>query len=104
MKIVSLRRADWDKWNKFCMQSDDAWFWHTTWWMEYALQHNPELLGKSKSFFITDGSRILAICPLIVEEHAHQDVGHREFSYSGSYGVAPATSNELSEKVRRANL
>jgi hypothetical protein len=104
MKIVSLRRADWDKWNKFCMQSDDAWFWHTTWWMEYALQHNPELLGKSKSFFITDGSRILAICPLIVEEHAHQDVGHREFSYSGSYGVAPATSNELSEKGRRAIL
>ena len=42
MEIVSLSRPYWEKWNKFCIQSDDAWFWHTTWWMEYALKHNPE--------------------------------------------------------------
>ena len=104
MEIVSLSREYWEKWNQFCIQSDDAWFWHTTWWLEYSLEHKPELLGSSKSFFITDGSRILAICPLIVETHENQGVGHKEFSYSGSYGIAPATSNELSEKGRRKIL
>ena len=104
MEIVSLSREHWKKWNQFCIQSDDAWFWHTTWWLEYSLKHKPELLGSSKSFFITDGSRILAICPLIVETHENQGVGHKEFSYSGSYGIAPATSNELSEKGRRKIL
>ena len=104
MEIVSLSRDHWEKWNQFCIQSDDAWFWHTTWWLEYTLEHKPELLGSSKSFFITDGSRILAICPLIVEAHENQGVGHKEFSYSGSYGIAPATSNELSGKGRRKIL
>tara|TARA_B100000029_G_C17571966_1_gene956904 strand:+ start:908 stop:1987 length:1080 start_codon:yes stop_codon:yes gene_type:complete len=104
MEIVSLGRQYWEKWNEFCIQSDDAWFWHTTWWMEYTLKHNPELLATSKSFFITDGSRILAICPLIMEEHVYQGLSHREFSYSGSYGISPATANELSAKGRRAIL
>ena len=100
MQIVLLTERHYQDWNDFCLESDGAWFFHTTDWLVYTLNYRPELAGESKSFFVTDGSRMLAICPLILETHLQGEDRFKEFSYSGSFGVTPALVNDLSEKYR----
>ena len=100
MQIVPLTKECYADWDRFCLESDDAWFWHTTEWLEFTLHFRPELKSESKSFFVTDGSRILAICPLILEITEYQGQEVKEFSYGGSFGFTPALANELSEAKR----
>ncbi len=101
MEIKQLTKKDYEKWDEFCNVSDDCWFWHTSKWLEYTLNYNPSLNSELKSFFIIKNNKIIAICPLLLEEIN----GLKEFSFGGSYTPLPAFANELrrkeKEKVRK---
>ena len=100
MQIVTLTKERYADWDKFCIESNDAWFWHTSDWLEYVLEYKPELKGQSKSFFVISESQIMGICPLILETTQFCEQKIREFSCAGSAGAKPALSNNLSQKKR----
>lgn len=85
-----------EAWDRFCQESDDAWFWHTSSWIEYNLVYRPELAAKSFSFFVIEGKKILAICPLILENIKPG----REFSFGEIPGPVPAFANNLSKRQK----
>lgn len=96
MEIIKLTLDKYKEWDDFCLYSDDAWFWHTSQWLEYNLDYQPELKSQSKSFMAVDNNKIIAICPLILETHKKI----KEFSYGGGYCPTPAFSNNLTKKTK----
>ena len=93
MKIKKLTLDD-PRWNKFCYESDECWFWHTSDWMDYTLEYTGED-SELLSFYIEDGNKdIVAICPLIREKN--------KLSFSGSFGPNPALRNQLSQKLSKS--
>lgn len=96
METVLLTKDAYKAWDEFCLESDDAWFWHTSKWMEYVLNFWPDSTSVSKSFFVMKNGRAAAICPLILEENNRV----KEFSYLRSFGFLPALSNYLTKKER----
>ncbi len=102
MKLLPLRADDARRWNEFCVSSDDAWFWHTTQWLDYSLAYRPELAPKSVSFFGVAEGRIVAICPLIIETENEDSGKLAQFSNGGDAVAAPAFANGLPERQRKA--
>jgi len=100
MEIISLLQDNYGKWDEFCMQSDDAWFWHTSKWLEYTLNYNTDLNSTSLSFIVIEDDRILAVCLLLLETIKFNNRELREFSFGGSPIWAPALANYLSRKRR----
>ncbi|QQG46239.1 MAG: GNAT family N-acetyltransferase [Candidatus Niyogibacteria bacterium] len=96
MKIHALTPSDCGRWDDFCLESDDAWFWHTFGWLKYTLDYKPEYKPRSLSFFMEEGGRIIAISPLILEERGSV----KEFSYGGGWGPIPALANDLTKNER----
>ena len=95
MKIKKLSLGD-TRWDKFCLESDDCWFYHTITWMKYTLEYGGED-SELLSFYIEDGNKdILAICPLIRY--------HNKFVFSGSNGPNPALKNILSPNISKKLL
>ncbi len=97
MQIISLTKEKYRDWDKFCLESDDAWFEHTSKCLEYNLNYRPKLKSTQESFFITDSNKIVAICPLILEINK----GVKEFSSCGYYGITPAFANNLTKKSKK---
>lgn len=95
MKVKRISPDD-TRWNEFCLESDDCWFFHTLDYMEYILEYggtDSEML----SFYIEDGNKdILALCPLI----RHKD----KLLFSGATGPNPALRNRLSEPLSKKLL
>jgi Acetyltransferase (GNAT) domain len=96
--LTTDRYADWDA---FCLKSPDAWYWHTTQWLEYSLHYRPELQPRSESFLCLLNGEIAALCPLITETYANGEP-MTEFSFGGDAVPAPAFAEELSHKDRKA--
>lgn len=96
MEIAPLTKDTYRSWDEFCLESDDAWFWHTSKWMEYVLNFWPDSTSDSKSFFVIKNGRVAAICPFILEENN----GVKEFSYLHSFGFLPAFANYLTRKEK----
>lgn len=96
METVRLEKDKYKEWDDFCISTDDAWFWHTTSWLEYSKAYNPRLDSKPVSFFINDKRDIVAICPLLMENREVEGRLVQDFSYGGSYGPTPALKNGLS--------
>lgn len=93
MKIKKIGN-DYQKWDDFCLESDDCWFWHTTEWMKYSIEYNNCQDSEILSFYLEDGAGvILAICPLIREED--------KFTFGGSFCPNPALRNGLSSKLSK---
>lgn len=82
------------EWDNFCLESDDAWFWHTSKWLEHVLNFRFDSNSESRSFFVKKDNKIAAICPLILEGKD----GFKEFSYNLDYGPVPAFVNDLTKK------
>ena len=92
MNIKKLT-LDHPKWNKFCLESNDCWYYHTIDWMKYALEYGGNE-SKLLSFYVEDNSGdILAICPLI----QHQD----KLNFCGLITPNPALKNDLSENLSK---
>ena len=99
MDIIPLTLDRYEDWDAFSLSCDDAWFWHTTAWLDYTLAYRPDLTPTSKSFMVIDGGRVQAICPLIVEERLAGEAGKtvREFSFGGGFGPPPVFSTQTRE-------
>lgn len=101
-EIIKLTGDNYPIWDEICQKSDDAWFWHTTEWLNYCMSYGAEKYKvKNISFMLVDGSHPLAICPLLLERHIGPDGKERlEFSTAGSggYGNIPALRSGLTEE------
>lgn len=85
---------DWlDEWDAFCINSSDAWFWHTSNWLSYNQEYAPRLEPVHRSFMITRSKEILAICPLLSIETD----GVVELDFPSGFGIAPAVSDSISQ-------
>lgn len=89
-------------WDDFCLHSSEAWFWHTTQWLDYTLAYRPELTPVSHSFFVSVGENISAICPLVLETSREAGGEARQFSYGGDAVPAPAFADGLSANAKKA--
>ncbi len=101
MDVVAL--ANNQEWDRFAGLSGDAWFWHTTHWMDYAKEHSGERYFGNPSFYISENGEALAICPLLVEA-GFQDEGVKRFSFMGLPVPFPAMRNGLSYEKRQMVL
>jgi Acetyltransferase (GNAT) domain len=104
LTIVPLTPERCAEWDQFCLQSPDAWFWHTSRWLEYTLHYRPELQPRSYSFFCLHAGSVAAVCPLILETYNREADPIREFSYGGDAGPAPGLANTLSERTKKKVL
>lgn len=100
MEIVPLTRDLYEEWDRFCMQSDDAWFWHTTDWLEYTVQLRPELNSQQKSFMIMNNNAPAAVCPLILNTISEDGGKYNMFSFDREGINLPVLENNLSLKQR----
>jgi len=101
MEIVELKQNKYKDWDKFCLESDDAWLWHTWAWLEMNLNFRPKSKPISKSFFILENNKMVAICPLIIEICGEKA---KEFSFADGYGPIPALANSLTKKTKEKTL
>ena len=67
MEAILLTKDKYQQWNDFVDTSSDAWFWHSTHWLEYTLNYIPG--SSSLSFMVMENKQILAICPLILKDN-----------------------------------
>jgi len=58
--------TDSNAWDKFCLDNNDSFFWHTSRWLEYTLNYIP--YSKLLSFVVTENNQMIAICPLVLSE------------------------------------
>ena len=65
MEIEKLNDGNKDEWNTFCLKSSDAWFRHTTYWMDYILSCRFDSNSVNHSFLIRQNKEIVAVVPLI---------------------------------------
>lgn len=102
MEFVSLTKDKYEMWDKFCLETDGAWFWHTTDWLEYSLAYRPDYQAVSKSFFVIDEHKPIAVCPLIVENINYCDKNIFRFGNSAFDGhiIIPALCSDLNEDRR----
>jgi hypothetical protein len=103
VEITALTADHFNSWDEFCLESDDAWFWHTTSWLSYCTSYGEKLEAQNLSFMITDTAGILAVCPLLMEKKIGADnCCSYEFSTSGGGGpgILPALRNDLSADRR----
>jgi len=92
MDLCELTKELYSSWDEFCMKSDDAWFWHTTDWLDYSLALRPEHESKQMSFAVKNNNEIIAICPLIMNNLSGKNV----FTYDNEVpGETPALKNTL---------
>lgn len=96
MQVIELTKNDYRLWDDFCLESDDAWFWHTSDWLEYNLAYKPEFRSRLRSFYILKDKKIAAVCPLILNDVD----GVKEYSLGGVHGPAPALANHLAKKEK----
>lgn len=104
MEIIALTSDLYATWDKFCLESDDAWFWHTTSFIEYTLNLRPELQSQSKSFLVINDNIIIAVCPLILNFLKEEQLTYNIFSFDRSYGYTPAIKNALSDRQKQDAL
>jgi len=98
LKIIKLTKDKYKDWNQFCLESDDAWFLHTTGFIEYSLNYKPELKTQNFSFLIYWKDEIAAIVPLTLETY---EAGRKEFSFGKGEILCPALKNSFSQQERK---
>jgi len=97
MKIDVLNNDKYRLWDQFCLESESAWFWHTTNWLDYCVEYGKARYNtRNLSFYLSDDVGIVAICPLLAENRE----GLVEFAATGggNYIAAPAFRNDLKEE------
>lgn len=100
MELIPLDSKLRQAWDEFCLKSPDAWFWHTADWLDYNLAYRPELEPRSFSFLCVDGSRVLAVAPLLVTSHEQDGRRWSTFSLCGNALPSPALDGALSSAER----
>lgn len=80
MKTVSRKEVGSERWNTFCDSHKGAWWWWRGEWLDYQVARGTLDL----SFGVDDAGRLIAICPLLLEERD----GVRSFMMEGHPGPA----------------
>ncbi len=104
MDIEYLKKANRPEWDEFCFQSDYAWFWHTSNWIEYCVHYKPHLKTESQSFFLKRNREIIAVVPLFVENHEIENKTYKVFRMAEGPILFPALKSNISEKEREKIL
>lgn len=100
MNVVKFDFADRNKWDDFCAENTLAWFWHTSWRLEHALNCSFSITSENHSFYIENGGEVLAIVPLTVDHYLHAEGNQAvriEMTYGGNKTPCPVVSNKLKE-------
>ena len=109
MKVEPLDDQDFAKWDAFAARSPDAWFWHTSHWMNYTRAYAGKSFQRNLSFWVTRGGAKLAIVPCFLEigpavlSLYHDDVDGSDrtrLTYAGVPLPAPALSDDLNAQGR----
>lgn len=100
MEVVSFAELGKDAWNMAVYSSDDAWFWHTRLYTDFLLELNQGQNVQDLSFAFVDGSRVLAACPLYLENSTNV----KQFGCGGEPIPFPALSRILSSTARQRVL
>lgn len=100
MELIPLTASNRGAWDEFCLKSPDAWFWHTTDWLDYNLAYRLELKPRSLSFLCREGSRVLAVVPLLMTHHEQDGRTWKAFSLSGNFIPSPALDGEFDQAGR----
>lgn len=98
-EIVRLTPDKYKEWDYFCLESDDAWFWHTTDWIEFIVNREEELKTQNLSFLVYQAGRLKAVAPLAIETHQSAEGEVKEFSFERWSIPSPAFANNLSRVV-----
>lgn len=85
-----------DTWNAFALASDDAWFWHTTQWLEFVAEVGRSSHLGDLSFGIVKDGKLSGICPVVLEDRD----GFRRLTYLGEFIPCPAFANDLDAAQR----
>lgn len=101
LEIIKLTKNKYKDWNQFCLENDDAWFLHTSDFIEYTLNYKPELKTQNFSFLIYWKNKIGAIVPLTLEIY---ESGRKEFSFGEGKILCPALKNGFSQREREEVL
>jgi hypothetical protein len=101
ISCVTLTSDLYETWDSFCAESEEAWFWHTTKWLDYNLAYRPALNAISYSFLVYDNAKLVAICPIIVQNASVDDPGVRMISYPSGHGMTPALASRLQRSDKR---
>lgn len=104
MEIIPLTADLHKDWDKFCLESDEAWFWHTTGWLEYTLRLRPEFRSQPESFLVMNNGTPVAICPLILNTIPEGGEEYNAFSFDRSGGMIPVLRNDLASRQRETVL
>jgi len=96
MEIKALTPDSNNDWDNFCQESDDAWFWHTSDWINFIFEYQLNSEAKNLSFSIQEKGKILAIIPLILEVKKIENNSISGFYFSDWATPLPALSNNLS--------
>lgn len=93
-EIMPLTKERYDEWNRFCLESDSAWFRHTTWFLEYVQNCRFDKKSKNLSFGIYCDNNLSAIAPLIMQTiYAEPELF--EFAIGDTNTPFPAFDNSL---------
>ncbi len=90
------------RWDEFARQSPDAWFWHTSHWMDYTAEYARDRFVENRSFAIADDGAWLAICPLVILQHREREgiPAFRQFAFFEGTVPFPAIRGDLSRHRR----
>ena len=79
MEFESLTKENENEWNEFCLETDSAWFRHTTHWMKYILDCRIDSNSENLSFLVRQNKKIVAVVPLI-SQYIYGEENHDEFA------------------------
>jgi len=96
MEIVSFEDIGREAWDAFCLESPEAWFRHTSTFIDFAL--TLEKGSTNHSFAVREGGRTLAVVPLTMQ--TARDDKKREFGMGGTPIPFPALLSGCLERER----
>jgi hypothetical protein len=99
MNFVEFQNIGQATWDAFCQASSDAWFRHTSTWIDYTLHMREPGESTDLSFGVMDEGKLVAAAPLI-KERIHQRPELLEFGFAGWNVPYPALANGLGDKHR----
>lgn len=93
MEIEYLSKASAAEWDAFALESDSAWFRHTTAWQKYSSCCRFDSNTRNFSFMVKQGARIQAIVPLLAE-YSYPEMDFDCFAMYGDFTPLPAFTTD----------
>src|SRR3989344_5477164 len=103
MEVRSFDEIGVASWDALCASTPDAWFRHTSNFMDLALALDETGESKNHSFAIMENDQIVAVVPLI--EQPIDETGKREYALGGMTPAPyPAFAAGLSDDKRKNSM